>query len=87
VHEQTAQRVFSRITQSDYSTTRDQRFKGGYITRHYGCPKSHVHALQMEVSQRAYLHVSDRSGYHVDAARRLQQTLKLSLGTLLDSVF
>ena len=85
--EQTAQRVFSSITQSDYSTVRDQRFKGGYITRHYGCPKSHVHALQMEISQRAYLRVFDQSGYHTDAARRLQKTLKLALGTLLDSAF
>lgn len=31
------------------------RFKGGWITRHYGQPASHVHALQMEIALSAYL--------------------------------
>jgi len=33
----------------------DGRFKGGYITRHYGQPETGVHALQMELSCRGYL--------------------------------
>lgn len=33
----------------------DGRFKGGYITRHYGRPAEGVHAVQLELSQRAYL--------------------------------
>ncbi len=31
------------------------RFKGGWTTRHYGQPGSGVHAIQMELAQRAYL--------------------------------
>ena len=31
------------------------RFVGGYITRHYGAPEAGIHALQMEIAQRAYL--------------------------------
>jgi N-formylglutamate deformylase len=31
------------------------RFKGGYITRHYGCPRDGVHAIQMELACRGYL--------------------------------
>lgn len=31
------------------------RFKGGWITRHYGQPAEHVHALQMEIALSAYL--------------------------------
>jgi N-formylglutamate deformylase len=38
---------FARVT--------DGRFKGGYITRHYGRPAEGVHALQMELACRAYL--------------------------------
>ena len=38
---------FSRITNG--------RFKGGYITRHYGRPKDGVHAIQMELACRGYL--------------------------------
>jgi N-formylglutamate deformylase len=31
------------------------RFKGGWTTRHYGQPETGVHAIQMEIAQRAYL--------------------------------
>jgi len=31
------------------------RFLGGWITRHYGQPDTGVHALQMELAQRAYM--------------------------------
>lgn len=33
----------------------DGRFKGGYITRHYGRPEDGIHAIQMELSCRGYL--------------------------------
>lgn len=31
------------------------RFKGGYITRHYGRPEQHVHAVQLEMCQNLYM--------------------------------
>ena len=31
------------------------RFKGGYITRHYGTPSRGVHALQLETAQACYM--------------------------------
>ncbi len=31
------------------------RFKGGWTTRHYGRPETGIHAVQMELAQRAYL--------------------------------
>ncbi len=31
------------------------RFKGGYITRHYGRPAERIHAIQLELSQRTYM--------------------------------
>ena len=31
------------------------RFRGGWITRHYGRPEDGVHAIQMELAQRFYL--------------------------------
>jgi formiminoglutamase len=38
-----------------YSRVTNGRFKGGYITRHYGCPTAGVHALQMELACRGYM--------------------------------
>jgi N-formylglutamate amidohydrolase len=43
------------------------RFKGGYITRHYGRPQSGVHALQLEMAQEAYM--EERPPYAWDASR------------------
>lgn len=40
---------------SRYSSVIDGRFKGGYITRRYGCPQDGVHAVQMEIACRGYL--------------------------------
>lgn len=41
--------------QSRFSHVVDGRFKGGYITRHYGRPQHGVHAVQMEMTWPCYL--------------------------------
>lgn len=40
---------------SRYSWVLDGRFRGGHITRHYGRPVDGVHAVQLELAQRAYM--------------------------------
>jgi N-formylglutamate deformylase len=40
---------------SGLSFIADGRFKGGWITRRYGAPAAHVHAVQMELAQSAYM--------------------------------
>jgi formiminoglutamase len=40
---------------TDYSRVTNGRFKGGYITRHYGRPEQGIHALQMELACRGYM--------------------------------
>ncbi len=45
--------VFAR--QSGYSWVLDGRFKGGHITRTYGRPTEGIHAVQLEMSWRAYM--------------------------------
>ena len=40
---------------SAFTAVLNGRFKGGWTTRHYGRPKTGVHAIQMEIAQSAYL--------------------------------
>lgn len=51
---------------SPYSMAVNERFKGGYITRHYGDPENSVFALQLELAQRCYM---DESSLRYDARR------------------
>jgi N-formylglutamate deformylase len=41
--------------QKQFSFVVDGRFKGGYITRHYGNPAERIDAVQLEIAQCAYL--------------------------------
>ncbi|MCI4568817.1 N-formylglutamate deformylase [Lysobacter sp. CFH 32150] len=41
--------------QSRYDWVVNGRFKGGYITRHYGNPAEGIDAVQLEISQRIYM--------------------------------
>lgn len=47
--------VESRCDASGQPRVTNGRFKGGYITRHYGRPANGVHALQMELACRGYM--------------------------------
>jgi N-formylglutamate deformylase len=40
---------------SGFSWVANGRFKGGWITRHYGRPETGVHAVQMELACRGYM--------------------------------
>lgn len=41
--------------QNRFTHVTNGRFQGGYITRRYGAPDSGIHAVQLELGQRAYL--------------------------------
>ena len=43
------------------------RFKGGYVTRHYGAPATTIHALQLEIAQACYM--DERPPYPWDPQR------------------
>ena len=63
---------------SPYESVLNGRFKGGYITRHYGGPDNGVQAMQLELAQRAYM---DEVTLEFDdaLADRLRQTLRALL--------
>ncbi|MEP6828591.1 MAG: N-formylglutamate deformylase [Aestuariivirga sp.] len=49
------QHVLEIAKASGFTSVLNGRFRGGWTTRHYGRPAENVHAIQMEISQSAYL--------------------------------
>ena len=52
------------------------RFKGGWITRHYGRPGEGVHALQLEMAQRCYMDEAPPYRWDPVKAGRLRSLLQ-----------
>lgn len=61
------------------------RFKGGYITRHYGRPEAGVDAVQLETSQRTYMDEAD-ARYDASRAATLVPLLERLLRATLEHV-
>ncbi len=51
------------------------RFKGGYITRHYGAPERGIDAVQLELAQLNYMD-EDTTQWLPERAQRTQQVLR-----------
>lgn len=66
-----------------YTSVTNGRFKGGWTTRHYGQPKTGIHAIQMELAQATYLTTEAAPWAYDDAkANRLRPHLTKILSTL-----
>jgi N-formylglutamate amidohydrolase len=75
--------VFEIATRSPYSAVLNGRFQGGFITRHYGDPGNGVHAVQLEIAQRAYMDEMSHD-YDTEKASRLRGTLRRMLETCIE---
>jgi len=65
-----------------YDHVSNGRFRGGWTTRHYGRPERGVHAIQMELAQRAYMRERAPWAYQPDQADRLRPHLARILQSL-----
>ncbi len=74
---QRAQAICAAAT--DYSHVLNGRFKGGHITRHYGDPANHIHAVQLELTQSTYMEEFVPFHYRPDLAEPTRVVLKALL--------
>lgn len=68
--------------QSHFSFAVNGRFKGGYITRHYGNPAAGVQAVQLELSQVNYMD-EQSFAYDAEKAARVQDVIAVLLEATL----
>jgi N-formylglutamate deformylase len=69
-----------------YTAVANGRFKGGYITRQYGQPAQHVHAVQLELSQITYMEEQMPYAYDDALAARVGPLLETLVTTALERV-
>lgn len=68
---------------SPYTKVANGRFKGGFITRHFGDPTNSISAIQLELSQQTYMDELDMN-YRQEKAAQVQVKLKLMVEQLID---
>ena len=65
------------------TTAVNGRFKGGYITRHYGQPAHDIHAVQLEMCQSLYMQEVAPYAYAPDLALKIQPLLMNMVSTAI----
>ncbi|RYF40409.1 MAG: N-formylglutamate deformylase [Comamonadaceae bacterium] len=68
--------VAAAARHSTFTHVLNGRFKGGYITRHYGNPARHIHAVQLEKGQRIYMGETPPYAYDDSLAARSQPVVR-----------
>lgn len=66
-----------------YTSVVDGRFKGGWITRHYGRPDAGIHGVQMELAQRTYMEEAPPWTFDDAKAGAVRRILRAALEAML----
>ena len=67
-----------------YTLAVNGRFKGGYITRHYGDPARDIHAVQLELAQRTYMREAAPYDYIEERAAQVRPVLRRFVQALVE---
>jgi N-formylglutamate deformylase len=81
-----AAQTFEVAKHSKFSAVLNGRFKGGYITRHYGNSRKGVNAIQLEMAQAIYMDETPPFSFHPDRAERVSAAIKSMIKGALAAV-
>jgi N-formylglutamate deformylase len=80
------QAAVDAMAASAYTWVANGRFKGGYITRHFGAPERGIHGVQLEMCQSTYMNERAPFDYVPQRAEAVQPTLSRMVVGALDAV-
>lgn len=78
--------VLAVARKSPFTSVVNGRFKGGYITRHYGRPEDGIHAIQLEMCQSLYMDEAPPFEFEPEKAAAVQPVLRDMLEAALAHV-
>ena len=79
------EKALQGLSKADYTLQHNDPFKGGYITRKYGQPVKHQHALQLEMSKINYMDERERS-YDPNKAKKMAELLYNTISGLTQTL-
>lgn len=85
-HAQVQARAEEAAAASGFTWIANGRFKGGYITRHFGAPQDGIHAIQLEMCQSTYMSETLPFDYVPALANKVQPVLRNMVGGALEAV-
>jgi N-formylglutamate deformylase len=80
-HARLIETALESLRKGRYSVQHNDPFKGGFITRQYGIPHDHQHALQLEMSKINYLDDTE-TRFHPERAKKMGELLYNTLSSL-----
>ncbi|BAN26657.1 N-formylglutamate deformylase [Caballeronia insecticola] len=71
---------------SPFTWIANGRFKGGFITRHFGAPQDGIHAVQLEMCQSAYMNEDAPFDYLPDVAHKIEPVVRGMVSGALEAI-
>lgn len=85
-HESIIAGAVNAVRNSQWSWVVNGRFKGGFITRRYGSPKSGVHAIQLEMCQSLYMDEEPPFAWQANRAQSVRPAVKAAVEGALQTM-
>jgi N-formylglutamate deformylase len=81
-----AEATFAAAKASGFGAVLNGRFKGGYITRHYGNPGKGINAIQLEMAQAIYMDEGPPFTFREERAAKVTAAIRAMIAAALEAL-